>query len=138
MSTRRLGRSLGIAGCSVMLAFAVLILFPAVFHAAPQGQGIAAGAGGGYHVIRNITLGGDGSWDYVTVDPENKRVYAPRTTDIQVVDETSGKLVADITGFQGLHGIAIAPEFNRGFVTGNDPDAEIYLVDIKEMKMTGK
>jgi hypothetical protein len=139
MSNRRLGRSLDIACCIVMLAFAVLILFPAVFHAAPQGQGMAAGAGGsGYHLIRNITLGGDGSWDYVTVDPENKRVYAPRTTDIQVVDETSGKLVADITGFQGLHGIAIAPEFNRGFVTGNDPDAEIYLVDLKEMKMTGK
>jgi hypothetical protein len=132
------GRSLGIICATVALAIAVLILFPAVFHAAPQGQGMAAGAGGGYHVIRNITLGGDGSWDYVTADPENKRVFAPRTTDIQVVDLTTGKLAADITGFQGLHGIAIAPEFNRGFATGNDPEAEIYLVDLKEMKMAGK
>jgi hypothetical protein len=131
-------RSLGVICATVTFAIAVLILFPAVFHAAPQGQGMAAGASGGYHVIRNITLGGDGSWDYVTVDPENKRVYAPRTTDIQVVDETSGKLISDITGFQGLHGIAVAAEFNRGFATGNDPDAEIYLVDLKEMKMTGK
>ncbi len=111
----------------------VLVLFlvsPVIFRGAPQPSG--------YHVIRNMLLGGDGSWDYVTVDPNAKRVYIPRTEDIQVVDEVSGKMIADIPGMKGLHGVAIAAEFNRGFATGNDPDAEIYLLDLKALKVTGK
>ena len=55
-----------------------------------------------------------------------------------VIDETTGKLVTDITGLQGLHGMVVAPQFGRGFITGNDPDAEIYLVDLKTMKVTDK
>ena len=113
-----------------VLAAALLIFSPVVFHAAPQQSG--------YHLIRNVLLGGDGGWDYVTVDPDAKRVYIPRGTDVMVIDETTGKLAADITGMQGLHGMVVAPQFNRGFVTGNDPAAEIYLVDLKTLKVTGK
>src|SRR5712672_1697736 len=114
-----------------VVAVSILILSPAAFHAAPQA--------GGYHVIRNITLGAEGGWDYITVDPDAKRIYAPRSEDIQVVDEVSGKIIGDITGMKGLHGIAVAPEFNRGFVTGNEgPESEIYLVDLKAMKVTDK
>ena len=53
-----------------VLAFALLILSLAVFHAAPQGSG--------YRVIRTIHLGGEGGWDYVTVDADARRVYIPR------------------------------------------------------------
>ena len=123
-------RLLGLLSWMCVLASALLVISPAVFHAAPQGSG--------YRVIRNILLGGDGSWDYVTVDPDAKRVYIPRTTDIMVIDEVSGKMIADVTGLQGLHGVVVAPEFNRGFVTGNDPDAEIWLLDLKALKITGK
>ena len=52
-----------------VLASVLLIAAPAVFHAAPQASG--------YRVIRNILLGGEGGWDYVTVDPDAKRVYIP-------------------------------------------------------------
>src|SRR5216684_717829 len=116
---------------SCILAFAVVLVTPVVFHAAPRSSS-------DYHVIRNIPLGGAGGWDYVTVDSDAKRVYVPRTEDIQVVDEVSGKIIADIAGMKGLHGVAVAPEFGRGFATGNDPDAEIYLLDLKAMKVTGK
>ena len=125
-------RSWALLCWACVVAVSILILSPAVFRAAPQGAG-------GYHVIRNIPLGGEGGWDYITVDPDSKRIYAPRSEDIQVVDETSGKIIGDITGMKGLHGIAVAPEFNRGFVTGNEgPEAEIYLVDLKAMKVTDK
>src|SRR5580692_1896746 len=121
--------------CATAVVAAVLFFSPAIFRGAPQskegqqGEQGQKGMSGGYHLIRNILLGGEGSWDYVTVDPEAKRIYAPRTEDIQVVDENTGKIAADITGFKGLHGVAIAPEFNIGFATGNDPDAVIYLLD---------
>ena len=119
-------RILGLRGWACVLACA-LFISPALFHAASD-----------YHLIRNVLLGGAGGWDYITVDPDAKRVYIPRTEDIQVVDEVSGKIIGDITGMKGLHGVVVVPEFNRGFATGNDPEAEIYLLDLKDLKVTGK
>jgi DNA-binding beta-propeller fold protein YncE len=113
-----------------VLAFAVLILSPAVFHAAPQDSG--------YRVLRTIPLGGEGGWDYVTVDSAARRVYIPRSTHILVIDADSGKQAADIQGMNGLHGVAVAPEFNRGFVTGNKTEQEgtVYVFDLKTLMLT--
>jgi YVTN family beta-propeller protein len=90
----------------------------------------------GYHVIKQTTLGGVGGWDYVTVDPDAHRIYIPRATHVMVLDETTHMLVADIPGMKGIHGVAIAPEANRGFVTGNDPKGVIYVFDTKTNKVT--
>jgi DNA-binding beta-propeller fold protein YncE len=113
-----------------VLAFAVLILSPAVFHAASQDSG--------YRVLRTIPLGGEGGWDYVTVDSAARRVYIPRSTHILVIDADSGKQAADIQGMNGLHGVAVAPEFNRGFVTGNKTEQEgtVYVFDLKTLMLT--
>ena len=110
--------------------FSLLILCPASFHAAPQDSG--------YRVLRSIHLGGEGGWDYVTVDSEARRVYIPRSTHIMVVDEDSGKLIGDITGMNILHGVAVVPEFNRAYVTGNKSEKEgtIYVFDLKTLKLT--
>ena len=113
-----------------VLAFALLILSPAVFQGAPQDSG--------YRVLRTIPLGGEGGWDYVTVDSAARRVYIPRSTHIMVLDADSGKLVGDIQGMNGLHGVAVAPEFNRGFVTGNKTEQEgtVYIFDLKTSMLT--
>jgi DNA-binding beta-propeller fold protein YncE len=74
----------------------------------------------------------------VTVDSAARRVYIPRSTHILVVDADSGKLVGDIQGMNGLHGVAVAPEFNRGFVTGNKSEQEgtVYIFDLKTLMVT--
>src|ERR1700758_258420 len=115
---------------SFILVVALLLLTPAVFLAAPQDSG--------YRVIRTIKLGGDGNWDYVTVDGDARRVYIPRSTHIMVVDEDSGKLVGDIMGMNGLHGASVATQFNRGFVSGNKTEEEgtISIFDLKTLKLT--
>jgi DNA-binding beta-propeller fold protein YncE len=112
-----------------VMALALLLLTPAAFHAAPQDSG--------YRVLRSIHLGGEGGWDYVTVDPAARRVYIPRSTHIMVVDADSGKLVGDIQGMNGLHGVAVVPEFNRGFVTGNKTEQEgtVYVFDLKTLML---
>jgi DNA-binding beta-propeller fold protein YncE len=127
MSARRI---YGVLSWACVLAFALLILSPAVFHAAPQDSG--------YRVLRSITLGGEGGWDYVTVDSDARRVYIPRSTHILVVDADSGKQVGDIQGMNGLHGVAVASEFNRGFVTGNKTEQEgtVYVFDLKTLMLT--
>lgn len=113
------------------LACALLLVSPVVFHAAPQDSG--------YRVLKTIHLGGEGGWDYVTVDSAARRVYIPRSTHIMVVDADSGKLVGDIQGMNILHGVAVVPEFNRGFVTGNKTEQEgtIYVFDLKTLQLTG-
>src|ERR1700722_15135379 len=127
MSARRIPMVLSWA---FVLAFALLLLSPTVFLAAPQNSG--------FRVIRTIPLGGEGGWDYVTVDSAARRVYIPRSTHIMVVDADSGKLVGDIKGMNELHGVAVAPEFNRGFVTGNKSEQEgtVYIFDLKTLKLT--
>jgi hypothetical protein len=127
MSLRRFSSFL--CGATV-LGICVLLISPGVFRAAPQNSG--------FRVIRSIPLGGEGGWDYVTVDPDAKRIYVPRSTHIMVVDEDSGKLIGDITGMNELHGVAVAQEFNRGFVTGNKSEQEgtVYIFDLKTLKLT--
>jgi DNA-binding beta-propeller fold protein YncE len=113
-----------------VLAVVFFLLSPTAFLAAPQDSG--------YRVLRAITLGGEGGWDYVTVDSAARRVYIPRSTHILVVDADSGKLIDDIKGMNGLHGVAVVSEFNRGFVTGNKSEQEgtIYIFDLKTLKLT--
>ena len=115
---------------AITLGLALLLLSPAVFRAAPQDSG--------YRVLRSIHLGGEGGWDYVTVDSEARRVYIPRSTHIMVVDADSGKMVGDITGMNELHGVAVVHEFNRGFVTGNKSEKEgtVYVFDPNTLKLT--
>jgi DNA-binding beta-propeller fold protein YncE len=127
MSARRIASVLSWAG---IFAFALTFLSPAMIQAAPQDSG--------YRVLRTIKLGGEGGWDYVTVDSAARRVYIPRSTHILVIDADSGKQVADIQGMNGLHGVAVAPEFNRGFVTGNKTEQEgtVYIFDLKTMMLT--
>jgi DNA-binding beta-propeller fold protein YncE len=127
MSARRI---LSVLSWASVLALAVLILYPTASYAAPQDSG--------YRVLRSIKLGGEGGWDYVTVDSDARRVYIPRSTHILVIDADSGKQVADIQGMNGLHGVAVAPEFNRGFVTGNKTEQEgtVYVFDLKTSMLT--
>ena len=38
-------------------------------------------AGSGYHVINRLQLGGEGGWDYFTVDSEHQLLYVPRSAN---------------------------------------------------------
>src|SRR5262245_38007452 len=60
-------------------------------------------------VLRTFAVGGDGGWDYVTVDSEARRLYVPRSTHVLVLDADSGKQVGDIPDTAGVHGVALAP-----------------------------
>src|SRR5580693_4092033 len=127
MSARRIPMVLSWA---CFFAVTLAMLSPTLSHAAPQDSG--------YRVLRTIHLGGEGGWDYVTVDSDARRVYIPRSTHIMVIDADSGKQVGDIQGMNGLNGVAVASEFNRGFVTGNKTEQEgtVYVFDLKTQMLT--
>ncbi|MGA1999012.1 MAG: YncE family protein [Terriglobales bacterium] len=89
-----------------------------------------------YKVVKHIALGGDGGWDYLTVDSAARRVYVSRGTRMMVVDADSGTLAAEITDTPGVHGIALAPELNKGFISAGRAN-NVVVVDLKTLKATG-
>jgi DNA-binding beta-propeller fold protein YncE len=87
----------------------------------------------GYHVVKQIKLGGEGSWDYLTFDAKARRLYISRSTHVMVVDADSGALVGDIPNTAGVHGIAIVSDLNKGF-TSNGRDSTVTVFDLKTLK----
>jgi YVTN family beta-propeller protein len=87
----------------------------------------------GYHVIKEIKAGGEGGWDYLTLDPAARRLYVSHATHVVVIDPDAGKVVGDIPNTDGVHGIAIDDADNRGFVS-NGRSNDVTVFDLKTLK----
>jgi DNA-binding beta-propeller fold protein YncE len=96
----------------------------------------AQAASTGYHVASQIQIGGEGGWDDVTADTAERRLYVSHGNHVVVVDLDTNKVVGDIPDTPGVHGIAIAPEVNRGFVT-NGRGNNVTIFDVKTLKKIG-
>jgi DNA-binding beta-propeller fold protein YncE len=96
-----------------------------------------AAPGPGYHLLNTYKLGGDGGWDYLTFDGDAHRLFIARATRVMVVDADSGKLLGEIPDTPGVHGIALAPEFGRGFIS-NGREGTVTIFDLKTLKSLGK
>jgi len=90
----------------------------------------------GYHIIGEIPIGGEGGWDYLTVDSAAHRLYVSHATHVAVVDLETSKVVGDIPETPGVHGIAIAPELNKGFIS-NGRGNTVTIFDLKSLKTLG-
>jgi len=89
-------------------------------------------ADGPYHFIKEIPVGGDGGWDYLSVDSAAQRLYVSHATKVVVIDLAQDAVVGEITNTLGVHGLAPAPELGRGMVTcGKENKAAI--VDLKTL-----
>jgi len=95
-----------------------------------------AAAGPGYHVIKTYKVGGEGGWDYLTVDASTRRFYISRGTHVIVLDADSGKNVGDIPDTPGVHGIALAPELGKGFVS-NGREGTVTVFDLSTLAPSG-
>ncbi len=97
----------------------------------------------GYKIINKIHLEGDGSWDYLTMDDSTSRLYISHGTIVQVLDVNSQKVVGTIPDTKGVHGIALARDINKGFVS-NGKDTSVTIFNLKtfevitKVKVTGK
>ena len=97
---------------------------------------LLAAAPTGYHMFGEIKIGGEGGWDYLTVDSAARRLYVSHATHVVVVDLDANKVVGDIPDTPGVHGIAIAPELNRGFIS-NGRGNNVTIFDLKTLKAIG-
>ena len=96
----------------------------------------AAYAAEGYKIIGKIKIGGEGRWDYATMDSTNRRLYVSHGTSVAVVDPDAGKIVGTIPQLHGVHGIALALDLNKGFIT-NGGSNSITIFDLKTLAKSG-
>jgi YVTN family beta-propeller protein len=94
----------------------------------------AADPPAGYKLEKTIPVKGDGSWDYVTVDPAGRRVYVSHATVVEVLDADSGEVVGQIPDTAGVHGIAVASDLGRGFTSNGRADT-VTVFDLKTLKV---
>jgi DNA-binding beta-propeller fold protein YncE len=94
-------------------------------------------AEGNYHVTKKIPIPGQGGWDYLTVDEAARRLYVSHGTQVEVLDVDSGAIVGKIPNTLGVHGIALAPELGRGFVSDGQTST-VTIFDLKTLKVIGE
>jgi len=87
--------------------------------------------------VHKINVGGEGGWDYLSTDPEARRLYVSRGDRVMVVDLDKETVVGELPDTPGIHGIAVAPELGKGF-TSNGRDGTVTVFDLKTLKETGK
>src|SRR5260370_36511530 len=82
-------------------------------------------------------VGGDGGGDYVIPAPARHRVFVARENRVMVLDENDGRLLGEVAGIHGAHGVAIVEKVNRGYATSSE-DSSIYSFDLKTLHVTGR
>lgn len=94
------------------------------------------GQNSGYKVVKTIDIGGEGGWDYLSVEPGSNRLFVSHATKVVVVDLNTNSIVGEISDQHGVHGIAFAPEQNKGYIT-NGKDSSVIVFDLKTLKIIG-
>jgi len=103
---------------------------------------VVMAATNGYHLLKKYSFGAaEGStreyFDYVSVDSAARRVYLSHGTEIKVIDADSGALIRNITGLKQDHGVAVASEFGRGFIS-DGAQGKVIIFDLETLKVTGE
>jgi YVTN family beta-propeller protein len=94
---------------------------------------VASASAGDYQITKKIPIPGQGSWDYLAVDEGARRLYVSHGTQVEVLDVDSGAVVGSIPKTSGVHGVAIAAELGRGFVS-NGQSSTVTIFDLKTLK----
>jgi len=114
--------------CSGLLCVLLLIVSLVPVRAAAQSNWV---------VSNRFHVGGEGGWDYITVDPATHRLYVTRSTHTLVIDGESGKTIADMPGQKRSHGVALVPEAGRGFISDGGGNGAIVIFSLKTSAVMG-
>ncbi len=105
----------------------------ALFFAAALLAALPALAQKQYKVVNTVKLGGEGFWDYLYYDKDGQRLFITRGSHVMVVDTNTLKVNGDIPDLSAIHGVALAPELDRGFIS-NGGDNTVTIFDLKTLK----
>jgi hypothetical protein len=114
---------------------AVLLMLAALSVLTPRAR--SAAAPGPYHVVARWVIGGEGGWDYLTADSQARRLYVSHGRRVDVLDLDSGAVIDTIGNTPGVHGIAIASDLGRGYVSCGR-DSSVAVFDLKSLKSVAR
>jgi len=87
-----------------------------------------------YHWVKKFVLGGEGGWDYLTLDSDARRLYVTRGTSVKILNVTTGAVIGEIPHTAGVHGVALAPKLGRGF-TSNGKSSSVSVFSLKTLRV---
>jgi hypothetical protein len=87
----------------------------------------------GYHLLKTVPVAGEGGWDYLLADADARRLYVSHATRVLVFDMDSNTPAGEIPDTQGVHGIALAPELGRGFISNGRANT-VTIFDLKTLQ----
>lgn len=90
-----------------------------------------------YKLVREISIGGGGGWDYLSAEPTGHRLYVTHGTKVVVVDTQAGKVAGEIIDTPGVHGFVAVPSLKRGF-SSNGQENKASIVDLDTLKTVSK
>ena len=90
-----------------------------------------------FHIEQTWKIGGDGGWDYLSVDANSHRLYVAHSTKVDAIDLRTGKLVGQVTGLMGTHGVVISPDGKTGYISDGRANA-VVTFDPATLQATGK
>lgn len=96
-----------------------------------------SGRAGTYTLLHEIPLGGEGGWDYISVDPTDHRLYVSHATKVVVVDTQTDQVTGELAGTPGIHGTAVAAKAGRAY-TSNGKENMAGIYDLKTFQPLGK
>ena len=126
---------------SATLALALILATLTASSATESGPGKATSDSAiapapGYQLLKKIPLGGEGGWDYLAFDSPSRRLFISRATKVVVLNVDTGTVAGEIPNTDGVHGIAFAPEFDRGF-TSNGRAGTVTIFDLQSLQIIG-
>lgn len=89
------------------------------------------GDGGHIQVIADIPLsGGTSRFDYQSLDPQTGLLFIAHlgASTVSVFDTRAHKVVADIAGVAGVHGVLVIPELGRVYASATDTN-QVAVID---------
>ena len=88
---------------------------------------------GPYRFVREIPIGGEGGWDYLSVDSAAHHLFVSHGNRIVVIDTQQDKIAGEITDTPGVHGLTLAADLGRGLVA-NGGNNTVSSFDLKTLK----
>lgn len=125
----------GTAALNAVGVLAAGVLAAATFVAQPVLAQQAPAAG--YHIVKTIPVGGEGGWDYATVDAAARRLYVSHATKLVVIDLDRDTVVGEVGDTPGIHGMTFARELGRGY-TSNGRDSTVSIFDLKTLALISR
>jgi YVTN family beta-propeller protein len=84
----------------------------------------------GYRIVKTIRIASPGGWDYPALDPGSNKLYVSHGSQVNIVDRTTGDSLGCILHTTGVHGIAFATPFGKGY-TSNGRLNNVTVFDLK-------